>query len=307
MHYLVIGYGQIGQALVDQLLARGDRVTVLKRSPVRTSAPGVSFTYGDVQDVLPQLDVGKFDGVFNCMHTSYSARAWTDVLVPREQQLLDWAGDIPVVFPESVYAWGEGAQDLCEGEPLAPVSPLGGVRAHLLRVRRAHRATTVSVVAADLIGPTASAQGSVFQQLIFERIARGKRALIIGDPHARRSVTYIPDLVRALIGAMERAGDIPEVVHAPALSPLSQSELARAYANVVGRPQLKPRTIPWFVIRGAGIASPTFRELYNQRYLWDAPQIMRPGTLGDLQATEVAVALRECTEAVHPADKRLAA
>lgn len=107
MKYLVVGYGQIGQELVRHLIERGDRVTVVKRSGM-VQRRGVEVIQGDVQDALPELSADGFDGVFNCMHAPYSARAWRDVLIPREKQLLEWAGEVPVVFPESVYAWGPG-------------------------------------------------------------------------------------------------------------------------------------------------------------------------------------------------------
>lgn len=294
MNYLVVGYGQIGQELVRQLTERGDRVTVVKRSGM-AQRRGVEVIQGDVQEVLPQLRSDRFDGVFNCMHAPYSAHAWRDVLIPREKQLLEWAGDVPVVFPESVYAWGAGAQELKEGDPVAPASPLGEVRAQLLHNREAYGGRTVSVVAADLIGPTASLAGAVFHQLVFDRVMKGSRPLGMGDVRAPRSITYIPDLVRGMVHAVENAHDLPSVVHVPALAPVSQIELAHAFARVVFKPEPSGVfQIPWAVIKVTGLFSQTFRELHNQRYLWDSTQVLHTGVLADLPVTSLDAALAGC-------------
>jgi len=256
---------------------------------------GVEVIQGDVQEVLPELRSDGFDGVFNCMHAPYSARAWRDVLIPREQQLLEWAGDVPVVFPESVYAWGTGAQELKEGDPVEPASPLGEVRARLLHNREAYGGRTVSVVAADLVGPTASLAGAVFHQLVFDRVMKGRRPLGMGDVRVPRSITYIPDLVRGMMYAVENAHDLPSVVHGPALGPVSQVELARAFARVVSKPEPSGAfQIPWTVMRVMGLFSQTFRELHNQRYLWESPQVLHAGVLADLPVASLDAALKEC-------------
>ena len=74
MKFLVVGYGQIGRELVRQLTERGDRVTVVKRSGM-PQRRGVEVMRGDVQDALSELGSEGFDGVFNCIHAPYSARA----------------------------------------------------------------------------------------------------------------------------------------------------------------------------------------------------------------------------------------
>ncbi|EFG48597.1 NAD dependent epimerase/dehydratase family protein [Brevibacterium mcbrellneri ATCC 49030] len=294
MSFLVVGYGQIGRELVRQLTERGDRVTVVKRSGM-PQRRGAEVIQGDVQDALSELGSEGFDGVFNCMHAPYSARAWRDALIPREKQLLEWAGDVPVVFPESVYAWGAGAQELKEGEPVEPASPLGEVRAQLLRNREAYGGKTVSVVAADLIGPTASLAGAVFHQLVFDRVMKGRHPLGMGDVRAPRSITYIPDLVRGMMYAVENAHDLPSVVHAPAAGPVSQVELARAFARVASKPEPSGVfQIPWTVMKVTGLFSQTFRELHNQKYLWDSPQVLHAGVLADLPVTSLDAALVGC-------------
>lgn len=139
MHVLLTGAGQIGSALVPVLLAAGDRVTVLRRSG--PPLPGTQTLHGDAgdRDLLHRLaETDPPTVVLHTIHSLYDHRAWRAELPDREQAVMDLAVSlgIPVVFPESVYAWGHGASDLPEGTPPSPCSPLGEVRTDWQRAQR---------------------------------------------------------------------------------------------------------------------------------------------------------------------------
>lgn len=298
MRYLVTGAGQIGTQLTRDLVTAGHRVTVLRRGAgVPDGADLVRGDAGD-RDLLRRIIAGGSDGepadepvaaVFHCIHASYDSRTWAADLPDREQAVMDVAAEagVPVVFPESVYAFGAAARDLDDRTVAGAVtgevetaSPLGEVRAGLLAARAAHPARTLSVVAADFVGPTADPASSVFHLLVFGPAAAGKRAWVLGDPDASRSVTWIPDLTAAMVMAAEHAEELaPEgsaVLLAPAALTMTQRQMAVAVA-----PDGHARVshIPWWGLRVAGVFSPMMRELRRQRYLWDAPAVLRPGLL----------------------------
>lgn len=300
MRYLITGAGQIGTQLARDLLAAGHDVVVLRRGS--DVEPGARLVRGDAGDpailraTLTDADGVPAAAIFHCIHTSYDARAWRRDLPQREAAVMDVAAEagIPVVFPESVYAFGEGAQDLTENAPLAPVSPLGELRADLLRARRAHAATTLSVVAADLLGPTASPDTSVFLQLVLTPASRGKHAWALGDPDVRRSVTHIPDMTAAMLLAAQHATSLAPtgdaILSAPSPAPLSQRELAARTAALTGARPRGISGIPPVILRTAGLFSPMMRELANQAYLWKRQAVLRPGRLTaelGLRATEL--------------------
>ena len=280
MRTLITGAGQIGTQLARDLSAAGHEVTVLRRGT--GAVPGARVVSGDAGAVADLRAAGTgADAIFHCIHAAYSAPAWRRELPQREIAVMDVAAElgIPVVFPESVYAFGRGARELTEQTPIAPASPLGEVRADLLAARSAHPARTASVVASDLIGPTATAQSSVVLALLFTPARAGRAAWALGDPDAPHAVTTIPDLVRAMIAAVPLATDTDTRLLAPTPPALSQREMARDAARISGvRPRATHR-IPWGVLAAAGLASPLARELSRQRYLWNAPSILRPGRL----------------------------
>ncbi|WP_291797364.1 NAD-dependent epimerase/dehydratase family protein [Brevibacterium sp.] len=290
MRYVLTGAGQIGTQLAHDLVGAGHEVTVIRRSP--SPLPGTTLLQGDAGDpALLHRALTGASAIFHCIHANYSAPAWERALPPREAAVMDAAAatGIPVIFPESVYAYGHGAEHLTERTPPAPVAPLGKVRARLLAQRKAHVARTLSVVAADLLGPTAHPRTSVFPLMVLAPARRGRRAWVMGDPDAPRSATYIPDLARTMIAAAQNAHALaPEgdaVLLAPSLPPLSQREMAQLAAEAArGRTgssakQLPVSRIPRAVFAAAGLFSPMARELHNQQYLWDAPAVMESGRL----------------------------
>lgn len=286
MHSLITGAGQIGTQLVSDLTESGHSATVLRRSSA--PVPGARTLSGDVADpALLRKAARGAAAIFHCIHSSYDHRAWLRDLPHRETAVMDVAAELgtPVVFPESVYAFGEDARSLAETSATAPVSPLGEVRAQLLAARAQHPARTLSVVAADLIGPTADEQSSVFQQLVMGPAARGRRAWVMGDPDAARTFTYIPDMTRAMIVAADHAealaGSGDAVLTVPAAPALTQREMAADAARATGHDPVGVSRIPTWVLRMVGLGSPMFRELAAQSYLWNHPSILEPGVLSE--------------------------
>lgn len=283
MRYLITGAGQIGQQLALDLSAAGHEVTVLRRGTGQIAgARTISGDAGDRQ-TLREAAAGAA-AIFHCIHAAYSAKVWRAELPQREAAVMDIAAelDIPVVFPESVYAFGLGARTLSERAPLAPVSPLGEVRAELLRARAAHRARTASIVASDLFGPTATGAGSVVLSTVVKPASKGKSAWALGDPDVAHAVTYIPDLSRAMIAAVPLAEQGGTTLLAPTAPARTLRQMASDAATIAGQAQperAKVTRISGALLAIGGLFSAPMRELRNQQYLWAAPSTLEAGRL----------------------------
>lgn len=284
MRYLVIGGGQIARALVADIEARREEAVVLRRTaePVGSAR----LIVGDAADAPTVLAAAQgAAAILHCVHAAYSPEAWRRELPGPERAAMDAAAalGIPVVFPESVYAFGVGAQRLSEDSPIAPASPLGEVRAELLAARAAHPALTASVVASDLLGPTASRTGAVILGQVLLPAAAGKTAWVLGAPDAPHAVTAIADLSAAMLAiAREPARWIPggnAVLLAPTGPARSQRAMAGDAATLAGAKGPSVRRLPAWLLRGLGVASPMLRQLHRQLYLWDAPSRLAPGRL----------------------------
>lgn len=293
MHHLVIGEGQIGRAVIDCALADGDTVTVLRRTSA-PQEPGLRRVTGDLLDpgALERALTGA-DAIHACFHAPYDARIWARELPPRELAVLEAAAaaDIPVLFPESMYAFQGGSIDLAEGALPSPRDAKGEVREQLLAQRRAHRARTLSLIAADLWGPTTVGTGAaVVTTMLIERIAAGQRPIVVGDPGAPHSLTFVPDLAAAMLHAARRAGRLaPEgdsVLHAPSAPARSQAELITAAGSLLGRQPHRALIVPQLAVRALAPLSTLARELHGIAGLWYRPCVLRPGRLSAAEGLE---------------------
>lgn len=304
MHHLVIGEGQIGQAVIAEALRRGDDVTVLRRSAVTheesaarygAGAEKISRITGEVGNpsALREAAAGA-DTVQACFHGSaYDSRQWRRELPAMERATLDAAAreQIPVAFPESMYAFVGGAEDLREGAAFSPLEGKGKVRAELIDARRAHAARTVSVVASDLIGPTCLGTNSAVScTTVIEPLAAGGRPYLPGAPRATHSLTVVDDLAVAMLLAATEAESLAEsgvgggagtdaVVHAPTDAARTPAELTAVAAERLGARHRRLIALPRLAVRAAGIANRLMYELGAIGDLWYRDCRMRPGVL----------------------------
>ncbi|RUQ21692.1 NAD-dependent epimerase/dehydratase family protein [Kocuria sp. HSID16901] len=308
MKYLVTGAGQIGTQMVRNLVEAGHQAVVLRRS--QKSVEGAEVLVGDVSDRrLLARAMRDVAAVFHCVHAAYDADAWRKMLPDQERAVMDLAADanIPVVFPESVYGFGAGAEDLTEGDALAPRSPMGQVRAELLAARREHDATTLSIVASDLWGPTAEPSTSVAHLAVMVPRPRGRAGYAMGNPRLQHTLTYIPDLATSMIAAAENAAELAPkgdlIAHAPSITECSLEELNRVVSEEAGVRRRTIRPVPAGLLRVMSWMHPMLRELSNQSYLWTRPVLMRPGILSDrygLEATPLRSAVRHILSVTTP-------
>ncbi|AQA22884.1 NADH(P)-binding family protein [Rhodococcus sp. MTM3W5.2] len=123
---VVTGAGPVGWTVADQLAAQGHRVRVLTRSGSGPERPNVERLRVDVS--VPGALDAAFEGaaaVFHCTHGSaYSAEAWRRELPSTERAVLAAAGraGAVVVFPESLYSYGQVDGPITEDTPARPAT-----------------------------------------------------------------------------------------------------------------------------------------------------------------------------------------
>lgn len=258
MKYLVTGAGQIGSQLIADLLSEGHDINVVRAN--NNPIPGTALYRGDVRN--PDLIAAAARGcaaVFHCTHAPYDSRVWEEVLPATERVVLDQAArnGIPVVFPESVYAFA-AHEEIRPGEEYAPIDGKGEVRVTLLEQRKQHEARAISVIAADLYGPTATVAGSVLKATVLEPMAKGRPVVVMANPDARHSFTYIPDLTRAMRMALEDV-DNQKLVHAPTAPTMRLRDWA---------PDRHIWSVPQTVLKVAGKMNRTMYELSEISPIW---------------------------------------
>ncbi|GAA1845909.1 NAD(P)-binding domain-containing protein [Brevibacterium marinum] len=315
---LIIGYGQIGAEIASQLSAAGVHTTVATRSgPERApsaattpmtastatasasgassattaSAPGiggaqVSHIRTDASDSAQLLQAAEgVDVIFACAHAAYDSRVWARLLPQLDSAVMDTAASlgIPVVFPESVYAFAGLRGAITETSPFAPVEDKGRIRQSLIEARQAHPATSASVVAGDLLGTTAQQWSSVVRMCITDPIAKGRRAFVPARTDVAHGITVIGDLAAAMIRAAHTLADVPANSHRLHIAPSSNptlGELVEFTHRHLGSKPKRPLVLPRWSTRVAGVVERSMFELNQLAPIWYSPCVIEPGELG---------------------------
>lgn len=299
--HIVTGAGPVGTTIAEQLAAAGNRVRVLTRSGSGPKHPLIELHRADASN--PEQLSGQFDGataVYHCIHGSeYSAKVWRAELPAAEQVVLDEAGKggAVVVFPESLYSYLPTDGPIRETSIRTGSSGKGAVREELLRARDTHPTPTVSVVAADFLGPHVHA--SIAGDQMFTPILAGKRVTALGNIDLPHSFTYIPDLAAAMIRAAADKALHDTVLHAPTAPASTQRQLITAIADAAGAPKPKITAMPVWMMKLIGVANPLLRELAELGYQLERPFVLdstdserklglRPTPLDEAVATTAA-------------------
>ena len=271
--HVVVGKGPVGSTTARLLAEEGHEVLVLSRSG-GTGTELVEHRAVDAgdADALTAATRGAA-AVYNAVNPAY--HRWVTDWPPVAAALLTAAertGAVLVTM-SNLYVYGRPTGPMTPADPMPGTDVKGSVRTAMWRdALAAHEAGRVRVTearAADFVGPQVpAAQSHLMRQVGFLR--RGRRAWVIGDPDARHSWAYLPDVARTLVtlGTDERAWG--RAWHVPSAEPRSQREALTDLARALGAPPAKVSGLPWPVLRAVGLAVPMMREVVAIRHQWDA-------------------------------------
>jgi UDP-glucose 4-epimerase len=213
------GAGFIGSNLVDALVERGDRVTVVddfssgRREYLNPDAQLVEH------DIAAPFPVDA-DVVF---HLAAQADVQTSMRRPGYDASVNVVGTVntlaaaqeagaQVIFSSSGGAgYGECPGPVAEDFPFLPLSPYGIAKKcgeeYLAGWNRIHGTSHVSLRFANVYGPRQDSglEGGVVS-IFLERMAEGSPTVIFGDGGHARDFVYVGDVVEALIAAVGQDG-----------------------------------------------------------------------------------------------------
>ena len=261
MHVVVTGgAGFIGSHIVDALVERGERVTVIdnlstgNRANVHPSATlierdlrdeSIGALIGELQpDVVShhaaQMDVRKsvadpvFDADVNIVGSLRLLQACVDAKLKR----FVFASTGGAIYGEPEYT----PQD--EDHPTQPVSPYGcaklAVEQYLAYFRAEHHLSCVSLRYANVYGPRQNAKGEAGVVAIFsDRMQRGEETVINGDGEQTRDYIYVSDVVAANLAVIDDL-ELGGAFNVGTGVETSVNALHRELARIVGT-EIQPR------------------------------------------------------------------
>ena len=302
---LVLGAnGRFGQAAVQAFAAAGWRVLAQARRAPTTLPAGAEHVAAALDDTaaLARAAAGASVVVYavNPLYTE-----WTAKMLPLARQGMEVAERLGARFmlPGNVYAYGEGMPALLTvATPERPSTEKGRLRAELeaeLRARAERGALRAVVIrAGDFYG---GGSGSWLDLVVVKSLRQGKLVYPgpLDLPHAW---AYLPDLARAFVAVASRA-EAPafETLHFAGHTLTGRELLAvvEAAADELGwHPARGWRrgSMPWALVRIAGVFVPMLREVARMSYLWRVPHALDGAALehavGTLRTTPPRQAMR---------------
>ena len=293
--------GGIGSALVTELVARGERVRAVGRRITADDVPaGVEVVAADV--TTPDGARRAVDGASVVHHAAQpDYTRWSTEFPPMNDTVLAATAAVgaKLVVADNLYCYGPVTAPMTESTPTAATDAKGRLRtAEAARFLEAHSTGRCRVVlgrASDYLGP--GGVGSALGETFFGRLAAGRKAQWIGRLDRPHTMSYLPDVAKALVvlGEDDRADG--RAWHLPG-DACTGAELLDLTGTVLGRPA-RATAAPPLLLRTMGLFVPMMRELAEVSYQWTGPWVVDhsayDATFGPLPVTPLQEAVEVTT------------
>jgi len=267
--HIVLGTGQVGHPVVEQLAARGHDVVAVNRNG-QGRFPGAQVVGGDATDpsFTRAVSAGA-DVVYFCLNAPNYER-WDEEFPPLQRGVLAGAASAGarLVVLENLYSYGPPqGRDLVETMASNPTSKKSATRAAMTEeLLRAHGAGEVEVAigrASDYFGPGATR--SALGETVFGTALTGKTAQVMGNPDQLHSYSYTPDVAAGLITLGAAPEAVGQVWHLPVAEPSTTRQIIEQVYGLAGS---KPRVLAAgrTTLRALGLVKPEMRELLHTLY-----------------------------------------
>ncbi len=271
MHTILGINGVSGTTLAAALEKQHLRVRGVGRSPGKGSREHVQADVTDTAEVL-RATAGS-EVIYLTVGLAYDIKVWRRDWPRIMENAIEaaLAHGSKLVFMDNVYAYGAVKGIMHEALPLRPCSRKGEVRAQLLTQlrsaidKRGLRATVGR--AADFYGPYCNT--SVPNNIVFERHAKGQKAIWMGNPKKVHTFTYTEDLgpALAILGTDARADG--QEWHLPTSGVRrTGEEWIRRSAEAFGVKEGQ-QVVSTFMARMLGLFNPLMHELAEMNYQFE--------------------------------------
>lgn len=276
MHTILGAGGVIGNGLVRELLARGERIRLVSRHA--RFHPGVESIAADLTDAAHALTAVRGSRVvYLVAGLPYRTKVWQHAWPHLMRNVLEACkrSGARLVFLDNVYAYGRVDGPMTETTPRNPCSRKGEVRALIdadLQAEVQSGALTALIARApDFYGPDCAT--SLANRLVVDRLAAGAKARWPGRDDVPHSMIFTPDAARALalLAADETAWN--QTWHLPTAAPAPTGrEFVAAVAATLGVPA-RHRTLGQAMLRLGGLFNADARESVELLYQHERPYV----------------------------------
>jgi nucleoside-diphosphate-sugar epimerase len=273
---VILGFGAVGRATTDALLARGDRVCVAQRSRPGDLPPHADFRRCDVLDAdsVRQAIAGA-DQVVLAVGFPYDRKVWKAVWVPTITNVVEAcaAAGARLIFLDNLYQLGPQTKPRREDMALTTRGAKPAILTEVTRIwtaaAQAGRVRVAALRCTDFYGPNVpvSHVGSTG----LGALAQGKSALMLAPPDTPHDFAYVPDIARAIVTLLDAPDDAyGQVWNMPCAPTRTPRQILRLGAQALGV-KLRLLAIPLPLLPILGLVVPFMREVADVGFTWDRP------------------------------------
>lgn len=277
--FVILGTGQLGLAIMDELVTAGQPVKLVNRSG-RLNEPlpiGVTLETADCNnpDAVAQATAGA-EIVFFCVQPAY--HQWPEKFPPLAANVIEGVSrsGAKLVFGSNLYMYGStNGQPIHEGLPYAAQTRKGIARAQVATMLlEAHEAGKVQVTigrASDFYGPRV--KDSFAGEMLFAAALTGKTANLAGNLDLPHTLTYIRDFARALVILGQHDEAYGRFWHVPSAATITPRQFLQLVEAEIGRP-VKVRTVGKWMLQLVGLFNPAAGEVVEMMYEFEEPFVV---------------------------------
>jgi nucleoside-diphosphate-sugar epimerase len=264
--------GAIGSELVKHLTT-GEPVRLASRNPklVPGAAEAVAADLSNFDDTLKAVFGSRV--AFLLAGLRYDLKVWRE-LWPRIMHNAIEAckrSNTRLVFFDNVYMYGKVEGAMTEETPFRPLSKKGEIRAQiattLLSEMKAGNLTALIARAADFYGP--GVQNGIPNKLVFDKFAKGAKAMSLINDSVKHSLTFTPDAARSLVMLADTEQAWNQTWHVPTAPdpPTGKEFIELAGKEFRTEPKYRVMTRPLLWV--AGWFDTATQELFEMLYQYE--------------------------------------
>ncbi len=272
----VFGYGPTGEATVERLLARGQKVRVVQRHRPDNLPSGAAFQICDAlnaDDVLAAI-AGAEQAVITTGF-EYSGKVWKQAW-PKAMANFIAAAEATgarVVLIDNLYMYGPQTLPLTEDMDLTTYGVKPAVRAAVTQMWMDAawdgRITWAALRAPDFYGPGVGR--SHLGDAAFGMIGQGKTATLVMPPDMPHAMAYVPDIGRAAVTLLDAPDDAyGQAWHVPCAPTTTPRRILEIGAKALGQ-KAKVMSMPSWALPIIGLFVPFMKEVAEMSFTWDRP------------------------------------
>lgn len=274
--HVVIGLGNVGREVAQQLLDEGLSVTILTRNAPDVAVLGANHVTGSLSDLrglwrsIPRADV-----LYNCANPPYArwSREWPQLT--RAANAFAQSTGAVLATVSNLYGYGAARSPLKEDLALRATFRNGIARAgswtDTMHLHRKGLVRAVEVRAADFI---CAGDQSRMGDRVVPRVLAGKPVQLLGNVATEHSWAFPVDVARSLIAVANDNRGHGRAWHVPVNPPRTQADVVNDIAKVAGVARVKVSTVPRAARNLVSMFNPVVRELRDTDFQFAQPFIV---------------------------------